>query len=106
MMSMEDAVRGTLELMEAPPESINIRTSYNLHGCDFCPAELAEALKQKGLPLAMTYAPDHRQAIAANWPDSIDDREARNDWGWRAKYDLEGLVDHMMDGIRQPTTGA
>ena len=54
----------------------------------------------------MTYAPDHRQAIAANWPDSIDDREARNDWGWRAKHDLEGLVDHMMDGIRQPTTGA
>lgn len=106
MMSMEDAVRGTLELMEAPFESINIRTSYNLHGCDFCPAELAEALKQKGLPLAMTYAPDHRQAIAANWPDSIDDREARNDWGWRAKHDLEGLVNHMMDGIRQPTTGA
>ena len=106
MMSMEDAVRGTLELMEAPAEAIRIRTSYNLNGCDFTPSELESALSEQISGFAMTYQPDHRQAIAASWPDSLDDADAKRDWGWAPRHNVSGLVDHMLEGLRQPLAGA
>lgn len=102
MMSMKDAIRGTLELMDAPAEAIQVRTSYNLHSCDFSPEELEAAIQAHVPEFAMTFAPDHRQAIAASWPDSMDDSAARRDWGWKAKHDVAGLVSHIFQGLQQP----
>ena len=103
MMTMSDAVRGTLELMEAPAEDIKVRTSYNLHGCDFTPAELAEAIASRISKFEVTYHPDHRQTIAASWPDQLDDEAAARDWGWQAVHDVDGLVAHILEGLAQPT---
>ena len=99
MMHMEDAIRATLSLMEAPAESVKVRTSYNVSGIDFTPAELAESLRRHYPDLAMTYAPDFRQAIAASWPQRMDDAQARADWGWAPRYDLTAMVDDMVAHI-------
>jgi nucleoside-diphosphate-sugar epimerase len=99
MMHMEDAIRATLSLMEAPAESVKVRTSYNVSGIDFTPAELAESLRRHYPDLAMTYAPDFRQAIAASWPQRMDDSQARADWGWAPRYDLTAMVDDMVAHI-------
>jgi nucleoside-diphosphate-sugar epimerase len=102
MMSMEDAVRGTLELMAAPSEDIRVRTSYNLNGCDFTPAELVAAIRTHVPEFAVSYTPDRRQDIAASWPNSLDDSAARRDWGWKPQHDVSGLVEHMFQGLQQP----
>jgi nucleoside-diphosphate-sugar epimerase len=99
MMYMEDAVRATLQLMEAPVEAVKERTSYNLAGMTFSPEEIAAAIQQRLPAFQIQYAPDARQAIAASWPDSIDDAAARRDWGWNGGLDLEGLVDVMLQAI-------
>jgi nucleoside-diphosphate-sugar epimerase len=99
MLYMPDAIKATLELMEAPADNIKIRSSYNLSGFSFTPAELA-AIIQKRIPeFSITYKPDFRQAIADSWPASIDDSAARKDWGWRPDYDLEGMVSDMLENI-------
>ncbi|MEE2919651.1 MAG: NAD-dependent epimerase/dehydratase family protein [Bacteroidota bacterium] len=103
MMSMSDAVRGTLQLMEAPRESISVRTSYNLHGCDFTPAELTAAIALHLPGFETTYQPDHRQAIAASWPDTLDDSVATRDWDWKSTHNVNELVTHMLEGLAQPT---
>ncbi|THH37557.1 NAD-dependent epimerase/dehydratase family protein [Neolewinella litorea] len=101
MIYMDDAIRATLELMEAPTASIKVRTSYNLSGCSFSPADVAEAI-QKILPdFEVRYAPDFRQNIAADWPDRIDDGPARNDWGWKPAYDLDRICATMLDNLLQ-----
>lgn len=99
MMHMEDAIRATLSLMEAPSESVKVRTSYNVSGIDFTPAELAENLRRHYPGLGMTYAPDFRQTIAASWPQRMDDAEARADWGWSPRFDLSAMVDDMVAHI-------
>jgi nucleoside-diphosphate-sugar epimerase len=99
MMHMEDAIRATLQLMAAPKESLNVHTSYNVAAVDFTPAELAAAIAQRMPGFAIDYAPDFRQAIADSWPQRIDDAEARRDWGWSPRYDLDALVDDMMAHI-------
>ncbi len=99
MMYMEDAIRATIELMEAPKEEVKIRSSYNLAGISFTPATLAEAI-QKHLPdFKIDYAPDFRQAIADSWPNSIDDFSAANDWHWKLKFDLEAMVKIMLENV-------
>jgi nucleoside-diphosphate-sugar epimerase len=99
MMYMEDAIRATIELMEAPKEEVKIRSSYNLAGISFTPATLAEAI-QKHLPdFTIDYAPDFRQAIADSWPNSIDDSAAANDWHWKLKFDLEAMVQIMLENV-------
>ncbi len=101
MMYMPDAIRATIELMEAPAEKISIRTSYNLSGMSFSPSEIAEAI-QKHIPdFQMEYKPDYRQAIADSWPESIDDSVARFDWGWKEEYDLERMVKDMMINLKK-----
>lgn len=96
MMYMEDAVRATLELMEAPAENITIRTSYNISATQFTPNELTAEIK-KHLPLfSISYRPDYRQQIADSWPTSIDDRFARKDWGWQPQYDLAMMTKDML----------
>jgi nucleoside-diphosphate-sugar epimerase len=99
MMFMDDAIRGTLELMAAPAEQIKIRSAYNLAGCSFTPAELAAEIKQWLPAFEIDYAPDFRQAIADSWPNSIDDSHAQKDWGWKAKFDTKGLVKVMLENV-------
>src|SRR6201746_2658699 len=88
MMYMPDAIRATIELMEAPEEKISIRTSYNLSGMSFSPKEIAAEIKKHIPSFSVSYKPDYRQAIADSWPQSIDDKVARNDWGWKEEFDL------------------
>ncbi len=96
MLYMPDAIRATLELMEAPAEQVKIRTSYNLSGMSFTPKEVANSIKKQVPDFKISYAPDFRQAIADSWPGSIDDSAARKDWGWKPAYDLDGMTKDML----------
>ncbi|MBB78816.1 MAG: NAD-dependent epimerase [Crocinitomicaceae bacterium] len=99
MMYMDDAIRATLELMNAPKENIKIRSSYNLSGISFTPKDIFEEI-QKYIPdFRITFMPDFRQKIADTWPSSIDDISARSDWGWKERYNLEMLVKKMLDNV-------
>ncbi len=99
MMYMPDAIRATIELMEAPAAKISIRTSYNLSGMSFSPKEIAETIKKHIPAFSITYKEDYRQAIANSWPQSIDDAVARKDWGWKEEYDLERMVSDMLNNL-------
>lgn len=101
MMHMEDAIRATIEIMHAPAEQIRIRGSYNLGGVSFTPREIAAEIKNHIPGFQISYKPDFRQQIANSWPKSIDDSEARQDWGWKQHYDLKGLVDNMLKNLAQ-----
>ena len=100
MIYMDDAVRATIELMEAPPEVINVRISYNLGGMSFSPEQLAAAIKRHIPEFEITYEPDFRQEIAESWPNSIDDSHAREDWGWNCEFDLNAMTKDMMINLR------
>ena len=101
MMYMPDAIRATIELMEAPAEQVKIRSSYNLAGVSFTPAEIAEEIKKHIPNFEMTYNPDFRQAIADSWPSSINDGYAQKDWGWNLEYDLEKMTKDMMKNLKE-----
>ncbi len=99
MMYMDDAIRGTIELMEAPAEKIKTRMSYNLSAMSFSPKEIATSI-QKHIPdFQISYAPDFRQQIADGWPKSIDDSAARTDWGWKHEYDLDKMTTEMLTNL-------
>ena len=101
MMFMDDAIRATISLMQASSEKVKVRSSYNLSALNFTPATLANAI-QKHIPdFEISYASDFRQAIADSWPSSIDDSEARKDWGWRHEFDLEKMTLEMLEGIKE-----
>ncbi len=96
MMYMDDAIRGTIELMEAPAEKIKSRMAYNLSAMSFSPNEIAASI-QKHIPsFEISYAPDFRQQIADGWPQSIDDTSAREDWGWKHNFDLDKMTADML----------
>jgi nucleoside-diphosphate-sugar epimerase len=101
MMYMEDAIRATMELMEAPADKLTIRSSYNLGGISFTPDQLSAEI-QKHLPdFKISYSEhDPRQAIADSWPKSIDDTTAQNDWGWQQKYDLKSMTADMLENLK------
>ena len=101
MMYMDDSIRATLELMRAPSEQIKIRTSYNLAAMSFTPAELAASIQKHMPEFTIDYAPDHRQAIAATWTESIDDQDARKDWGWQHEYDLDAMTLEMLTQLKK-----
>ena len=101
MMYMPDAIRATIELMEAPKEKITIRTSYNIAAISFSPAEIAAEIKKHIPGFYIDYAPDYRQAIADSWPQSIDDSIARADWGWRHEYPLECITKDMLQNLKR-----
>ena len=96
MMYMPDAIKATIELMEAPEEKIKIRTSYNISGMSFSPKEIAAEIKKHMPEFVVSYNPDYRQQIANSWPQSIDDSVARNDWGWKEDYDLPAMTTDML----------
>ncbi len=99
MMYMKDAMAATLNLMEAPAESLTIRSSYNVSSLSFTPSQLSNAIRHIKPDFKISYAPDFRQKIADSWPASIDDSKAKEDWGWEPKYDLESVVAEMLDKI-------
>src|SRR5450631_3813680 len=96
MMYMHDAIRATIELMEAPAAKISVRTSYNVAALSFSPREIAAEIKKHIPEFAVRYVPDYRQGIADSWPQSIDDSVARMDWGWRHEYDLARMTADML----------
>jgi nucleoside-diphosphate-sugar epimerase len=101
-MYMPDAIRATIELMEAPREKIKTRTSYNLSSMSFSPEEIAGEIKKHIPDFTITYKPDYRQQIANSWPQSIDDSVARNDWGWKHEYDLPRMTKDMLQNLKEP----
>jgi len=96
MMYMEDAIRATISIMEAPKNQIKVRTSYNVSSMSFSPAEVAEAIQQHIPSFKISYEPDFRQAIAESWTASMDDSAAQQDWGWKTKYNLESMTKDMI----------
>lgn len=99
MIYMDDALRATLELMNAPEARISIRTSYNLAGMSFTPAELTAAIQVYFPNFVTHYKPDFRQTIADSWPKSIDDSVARHDWGWQPAFDLPRMTEDMITNL-------
>ncbi len=99
LLYMDDAVKATVQLMKADARRITIRTSYNLSGLEFTAGELAEEVARRVKGFTCDFVPDHRQAIADSWPDTVDDTDARRDWAWRPDYDLPRLADVMLKGV-------
>ena len=106
MMYMPDAIRATLELMEAPSADVKIRSSYNLAGISFTPAQIAAEIKKHIPEFNISYEPDFRQAIADSWPQSIDDSRAQEDWGWNPKYDMESMTKDMLMHLKEARQSA
>lgn len=104
MMYMDDAIKGTMDLMEADPAKLTVRTSYNLAAISFTVAELAAEINKR-LQVEVDYQPDHRQKIADSWPNSIDDSVARQDWGWSHDYDLSKMTDVMLNKLTEKLKG-
>lgn len=100
MMYMPDAIRATIELMEAPLDKIKIRSSYNLAGISFTPKQISDEIKKHISDFEITYSPDFRQSIADSWPTSIDDTHAQKDWGWNLEYNLEKMTSNMMKNLK------
>ncbi len=98
MMYMDDAVKATIQLMDADPEKLTVRTSYNLAAISFSVEELANEIR-KHLPLEVAYEPDQRQKIADSWPQSIDDSQARQDWNWKHEFDLSKMTEVMLENL-------
>jgi len=100
MMFMDDAIRATIQLMDAPASRLRIRSAYNLGGISFTPEEIASSIKNHLPSFEMTYEPDFRQAIADSWPNSIDDSYAQADWEWKLGFDLERMTEVMLKNIQ------
>jgi len=101
MMYMDDAIKATIQIMQAPKEEIKIRSSYNLAAMSFTPKVIAAEIKKHIPEFEITYAPDFRQKIADSWPASIDDADAREDWGWHHQFDLEKMTVDMLEHLSE-----
>lgn len=101
MMYIDDAIRGTIQLMEADPEQIRIRTAYNFGAMSFSPADLTEVIRSFIPDISVEFKPDFRNEIAENWPEKIIDEEARRDWGWKPQYGLHEMVQEMIKNLRE-----
>ena len=101
MMYMDDAIKATIEIMQAPKENIKIRSSYNLAAMSFTPKQIGEEIKKHYPNFTLDYDPDFRQKIADSWPASIDDTSAREDWGWKNDYDLENMTVEMFKNLKK-----
>lgn len=100
MMYMDDAVRATLQIMEAEKEKITIRTAYNLTAISFSAKELSESVSNYVDNFKCTFSPDQRQKIADSWPKTIDDSKSRIDWGWQHEFDLNKISDEMIKNLK------
>jgi nucleoside-diphosphate-sugar epimerase len=100
-MYMDDAVKATIDIMRAPPNQVKIRSSYNLDGFSVTPETMYNSIKKHVPDFEISYKPDFRQAIADSWPSSIDDSEARKDWGWQHAYNLDDMTDRMLKELQK-----
>lgn len=100
MMYMPDAIRATIEIMQAPAEKVKLRSGYNIAAFSFTPSEIAHEIRQHITDFQVTYNPDFRQAIADSWPQSIDDGSARKDWNWKPEFKLKNMVADMLTNLR------
>ena len=101
MMYMDDAIKGTIALMEASSENITVRTSYNFTAISFTPAELVAEIKKIAPDFQITYKPDNRQQIAESWPQTIDGSKAREDWHWQEEFDLNKMTLALYKGVKE-----
>jgi len=101
MMYMDDAIRATIELMQADKEKLSIRTSYNLNALSFTPKEIASEIKKHIPDFEISYKPDFRQAIADTWPASIDDSVAQKDWNWKPEFNLAKMTIAMLENLKE-----
>ncbi len=101
MIFMDDAIRSTIELMQAPKKNIKTRTSYNLGSMSFSPIEIASEIQKLCPNFKVEYNVDFRQEIADKWPKSINDDEARKDWNWKPKYDLKLMTVLMLEKLEE-----
>jgi nucleoside-diphosphate-sugar epimerase len=101
MMYMDDAIRGTIELMEAPSEQMKTRLAYNIAAMSFSPKEITAAIQSHIPDFKIAYQPDFRQQIADGWPKSIDDSAARTDWGWKHRFNLENMTEDMLAHLKE-----
>lgn len=101
MMYMDDAVKATIDLMQADKDKIKIRSSYNISAISFSPKEIADSIRKEMPGFTITYNPDFRQSIADSWPDSIDDKAARSDWGWSHSYNLDKMTSTILSGLKE-----
>lgn len=105
MMYMDDAIRATLELMAIPIEQLsNARGGYNISGCSFTASELVESIQRHLPDFTCTFKPDIRQTYADSWPDEIEDNVAQNEWGWKANYNLDKMVDEMIVNLQNQSS--
>lgn len=102
MMYMPDAIRGMRDIMRASAGLLTVRTSYNVSALSFSAGELVETIQDRIPDFAVDFRPDRRQRIADSWPNDVDDRRAREDWGWRAAFSLDAMVDDMLAHLKQP----
>ena len=101
MMYMDDAIRATVEIMQADANDVKIRSSYNLAGISFTPDEIANEIKKHIPDFTISYKPDFRQKIADSWPASIDDSSARKDWGWHHQFEMDLMSKVMLDNLKK-----
>lgn len=101
MMYMDDAIKATIQIMQAPAEQIKIRSSYNLSAISFTPNEIFEEIKKHYPDFTISYEPDFRQKIADSWPASIDDTSARTDWNWQNDYNMENMTQVMLENLQK-----
>lgn len=106
MMYMPDAVRAILELMAADPARLEDRNAFNVTAMQITPARLADEIRRHLPDFRIDYAPEERrQRIAESWPRSMDDSEARRQWGWEPRYGLEAMVADMLENLRARGVG-
>jgi nucleoside-diphosphate-sugar epimerase len=101
MMYMDDAIKATIGIMQAPSEQIKIRSSYNLAAMSFTPKQIGEEIKKHYPNFELSYTPDFRQKIADSWPASIDDTSAREDWGWKNDFTIENMTVDMFENLKE-----
>lgn len=104
MMFMNDAIRATLELMEADPDRVRLHSAYNIAGISVCPRDVADAIREYIPDFEISFAPDYRQAIADSWPKSVDDTAARRDWNWKPAYGLKEMTASMLSHLQYDST--
>jgi nucleoside-diphosphate-sugar epimerase len=103
MIYIDDAVRATLELMDTDRNKIKTKTSYNLHGISFSPKEIYQSILKYLPDFEISYQPDFRQKIADSWPQVINDQEAKDDWNWKPKFNLDAITQIMLENISKKT---
>ncbi len=98
---MDDAIKATIDIMDAKPEDLKIRSSYNLSAVSFTPKEISESIQKHMPEFTITYKPDFRQKIADSWPKSIDDSHAREDWNWEHSFSLNNITSEMLTNLKK-----